>query len=234
MEQELIQLIAKNILLVKSANQLGELNDLLHDHRMKIDGIPLEDTPESMGSRVLDKTLIHDVTTLKILQAQGVYTLSQLLDMGLQKFSSLPNIGKGRVVKLKSDLLSHGIEDFGPVTLDECIDNDLNTVNLIKYGILTHEEIAQLYEYCKWALSYLEANCRLSSFTINSYMNTINYRTLEAYRELSNMLEAKEIRRTEQGKSMFKHIVPILTKLHDPEVLLPINKWWEESIVDKL
>ena len=228
MEQELIQLIAKNILLVKSANQLGELNDLLREHRMRIEGIPLEDTPESMGSRVLDKTLIHDVTTLKILQAQGVYTVSQLLDMGLEKFSSLPNIGKGRVVKLKSDLLSHGIEDFGPVTLDECIDNDLNTVNLIKYGILTYEEIAQLDEYCRWALSYLEANCRLSSFTINSYMNTINYRTLEAYRELSNMLEAKKIRRTEQGKSMFKHIVPILTKLHDPEVLSTVDRWWEE------
>ena len=234
MEQELIQLIAKNILLVKSANQLGELNDLLREHRMRIEGIPLEDTPESMGNRVLDKNLIHDPHTLKILQAQGVYTLSQLLDMGLEKFSSLPNIGKGRVVKLKSDLLSHGIEDFGPVTLDECIDNDLNTFNLIKYGILTREEIAQLDAYCKWALSYLEANCRLSSFTIDSYMNTINYRTLEAYRELSNMLEAKEIRRTEQGKSMFKSIVPVLTKLHDPEVLLPINKWWEESIVDKL
>lgn len=228
MEQELIQLIAKNILLVKSANQLGELNDLLREHRMRIEGIPLEDTPESMSNRVLDKNLIHDPHTLKILQAQGVYTLSQLLDMGLEKFSSLPNIGKGRIVKLKSDLLSHGIEDFGPVTLDECIDNDLNTVNLIKYGILTHEEIAQLYEYCKWALSYLEANCRLSSFTINSYMNTINYRTLEAYRELSNMLEAKKIRRTEQGKSMFKHIVPILTKLHDPEVLSTTDRWWEE------
>ena len=63
MEQELIQLIAKNILLVKSANQLGELNDLLREHRMRIEGIPLEDTPESMGSRVLDKNLIHDVST---------------------------------------------------------------------------------------------------------------------------------------------------------------------------
>ena len=92
----------------------------------------------------------------------------------------------------------------------------------------TYEEIAQLDEYCRWALSYLEANCRLSSFTINSYMNTINYRTLEAYRELSNMLEAKKIRRTEQGKSMFKHIVPILTKLHDPEVLSTVDRWWEE------
>ena len=228
MEQELIQLIAKNILLVKSANQLGELNDLLREHRMRIDGIPLGDVVGSDGSQVLDKNLIHDVSTLKVLQAQGVYTLSQLLDMGLQKFSSLPNIGKGRVVKLKSDLLSHGIEDFGPVTLDECIDNDLNTFNLIKYGILTREEIAQLDEYCKWALSYLEANCRLSSFTINSYMNTINYRTLEAYRELSNMLEAKKIRRTEQGKSMFKSIVPVLTKLYDPEVLSTTDRWWEE------
>lgn len=231
MEQELIQLIAKNILLVKSSNQLGELNDLLRDHRMKIDGIPLDDTDESISSRVLDKNFIHDPSTLKILQAQGVYTLSQLLDMGLQKFSSLPNIGKGRVVKLKSDLLRHGIEDFGPVTLDECIDNDFNTFNLIKYGILTREEISQLDEYCKWALSYIETNCRLSSFTVDSYMNAINYRTLEAYRELSDMLEAKKLRRTEQGKNMFKPIVPILTKLHDPEIIYATataNKWWEE------
>ena len=42
------------------------------------------------------------------------------------------------------------------------------------------------------------------------------------------MLEAKKIRRTEQGKSMFKHIVPILTKLHDPEVLSTVDRWWEE------
>jgi len=234
MEQELIQLIAKNILFVKAANQLGELNDLLREHRMRIEGIPLEDIPESMGNRVLDKNLIHDPHTLKILQAQGVYTLSQLLDMGLEKFSSLPNIGKGRIVKLKGDLYSHGIEDFGPVTITECIDNEFRDIDLIKFHILTRDEIAQLVEYCKWAISYLQANCHISSFTIDNYTGSLRCYTLEAYNDLSYELEAKKLRRTEQGKSMFKHIVPILTKLHDPEVLLPINKWWEESIVDKL
>lgn len=228
MEQELIQLIAKNILLVKSANQLGELNNLLRDYRMKIDGIPLGDVTGSDGSRVLDKTLIHDVATLKILQSQGVYTVSQLLDMGLEKFSSLPHVGKKKVVRLKSDLYSRGIKDFGPVTLQECIDTEFRDMDLIKYNILTHDEIVQLSEYCKWAVSYLQANYHISSFTVDSYMNTIRYRTLDAYNELSYELETRQLRRDEQGKRMFKPITPILAKLQDPEILHPITEWWNE------
>lgn len=228
MEQELIQLIAKNILLVKSANQLGELNTLLRDYRMKIDGIPLGDTAGSDGSRVLDKNIIHDVATLKILQAQGVYTVSQLLDMGLEKFSSLPHIGKKKVVRLKSDLYSRGIKDFGPVTLKECIDTEFRNIDLIRYNILTHDEIGQLSEYCKWAISYLQANCHISSFTVDSFMNEIRYRTLDAYNDLSYELETRQLRRDEQGKRMFKPIVPILAKLQDPEIRHPITEWWNE------
>ena len=228
MEQELIQLIAKNILLVKSANQLGELNTLLRDYRMKIDGIPLGDTTGSDGSRVLDKTWIHDVTTLRVLQAQGVYTVSQLIDMGLEKFSALPNIGKGRVAKLKRDLYSHGIKDFGPVTLKECVDNEFTNVELIKYNILTREEIAQLSEYCKWAVSYLGANYRMSSLSVASNTSEIRCKVLNAYNDLSYELETKQLRRDEQGKRMFKLIVPILAKLHDPEILHPITEWWTE------
>ena len=232
MEQELIQLIAKNILLVKSANQLGELNDLLHEHRMRIDGIPLEDTSESMGSRVLDKNIIHDVATLKILQSQGVYTVAQLLDMGLEKFGSLPHVGKKRVVRLKSDLYRCGIKDFGPVTLKECTDTEFRNIDLIRYNILTHDEIAQLSEYCKWAVSYIQTSYPISSFAVDIYMNDICYRTLDAYNDISYELEVKSLRRDEQGKRMFKTIVPILAKLQDPEILHPITvsgvEWWNE------
>ena len=219
MEQELIQLIAKNILLVKSANQLGELNRLLRDHRMKIDGIPLGDVVGSDGSQVLDKNLIHDVSTLKVLQAQGVYTLSQLLDMGLEKFSSLPNIGKKKVVRLKCDLHNHGINDFGYVTLKECIDAELNNRDLVRYNILNEEDLAAIVAYCRWAIE------RGGWYYFPS---TIEYMPLEYYREISFRLEDAALRRDEPGKSMFKSIVPVLTKLYDPEVLSTTDRWWEE------
>lgn len=221
MEQELIQLIAKNILLVKSANQLGELNTLLRDYRMKIDGIPLEDTPESDGSRVLDKTLIHDVATLKILQSQGVYTVSQLLDMGLEKFSSLPNVGKKKVVRLKCDLYSRGIEDFGYVTLKECIDAELNNRDLVKYNILNEEDLAAIVAYCRWAIER-GGWCRY-------YLPfTVAYMPLECYKEISLRLEDALLRRDDLGKLNFRSIVPVLAKLYDPEVLSTVDRWWEE------